>query len=73
MSHKNEEQCGQTVKAGALICPTCCVELIEAEADFEVDGEVLCNINVLRCPVCQEEQFSPQQQEAIEKRLHGQV
>jgi hypothetical protein len=71
MTNKNERERGQTVKAGALICPTCCVELIETEADFEVDGEVLRNINVLRCPVCQEEQFSPQQQEVIEKRLRS--
>jgi hypothetical protein len=60
------------IKAGALICLTCCVEFIEVEVDFEVDGEIFRNIKVLRCPVCQDEQFTPQQQEDIEKRLEDQ-
>jgi hypothetical protein len=68
IQHRNEN----TVKAGALICPTCCVEFIEVEVDFEVDGEIFHNIKVLRCPVCQDEQFTPQQQEQIEKQLRDQ-
>ncbi len=62
----------QTINAGAIICPICCVELIEAEVDFEVDGVILHNVKVLRCPVCQEEQFTPQQQQAIEEQLRRQ-
>jgi hypothetical protein len=69
MPHKPEPRQEETVKAGALLCPVCCIELIEAEEDFEVEGEVLRGIKVLRCPVCLEEQFSPEQQAAIEKRL----
>lgn len=48
------------VKAGALLCPVCCVEYVEVELDFEVDGEILHNVKVLRCPVCQDEQFPPE-------------
>jgi hypothetical protein len=59
----------ETLKAGALLCPVCCVEYIEAEVDLEFNGEVLRNIKVLRCPVCQEEQFTQQQQDEIEARL----
>jgi hypothetical protein len=58
-----------TLKAGALMCPVCCVELIEVEVDFDVDGVVLRDVKVLRCPICQEEQFSPEQLEAIGARL----
>jgi len=61
----------ETLKAGALLCPVCCVEYIEAEVDFEVDGEVLRNVKVVRCPVCQEEQFTQQQQDDIEARLRN--
>jgi hypothetical protein len=57
------------LKAGALLCPVCCVEFIEVEVDFDVGGEVLRNVKVLKCPICQDEQFSPQQQEDIDKRL----
>jgi len=69
--NKKENKPSQTVKAGALICPTCCVELFEIEVDFELDGEILRDIKILRCPVCQEEQFSPQQQEAVAKQLRS--
>jgi cytochrome c-type biogenesis protein CcmH/NrfF len=47
------------------------VEFIEVEVDFEVDGAVLRNVKVLRCPICQEEQFTPEQQKAIAERLRN--
>jgi hypothetical protein len=60
----------EVLKAGALLCPVCCVELIEAEVDFEIDGFVLRDVKVLRCPVCQNEQFTFEQQKEIEDRLN---
>lgn len=60
-----------TVKAGALMCPVCCVEYIELEVDFEYDGTILENVKVLRCPSCEEELFSPEQQETITARLNA--
>ena len=68
---KTEPKHEETLKAGALLCPMCCVEFIEVEVDFDVDGVVLRNVKVLRCPICQEEQFTPKQQEALEERLHN--
>ena len=56
-------------KAGALLCPACCVEYVEVEFDFEVDGIVLSNVKALRCPVCEEEVFTPQQVEEIRKKI----
>jgi hypothetical protein len=61
----------ETVKAGALLCPVCCVEYINLEVDFEVEGKVFRNVKVLKCPVCQEEQFTPEQQEAFEKQIRN--
>jgi hypothetical protein len=57
-------------KANALLCPTCCVEFEEVEFDFEVDGCILHNVKALRCPGCQQEAFSPEQQEAIRKQIN---
>ena len=59
----------EVLKAGALICPTCCVEYIEVEFDFEFDGVILHDVKALKCPVCQEELFTPEQYEDIQKRL----
>lgn len=56
-------------KAGALLCPACCVEYVEVEFDFEVDGVVLHNVKALCCPSCEEEQFTPEQVKAILKRI----
>ncbi|MCW4017435.1 MAG: hypothetical protein NWF00_01925 [Candidatus Bathyarchaeota archaeon] len=72
MPHKTNTNPKQTLKAGAIICPICCVELIEEEVDFEIDGAILHNVKLLRCPICQEEQFTPQQQQAIEEQLRRQ-
>jgi YgiT-type zinc finger domain-containing protein len=45
------------------------VEYVEVEFDFEVDGTVLSNVKALRCPSCEEEAFTPQQIEEINKRI----
>jgi hypothetical protein len=71
MPHTSEPRHEDGLKAGALLCPVCCVEYIEVEVDFDVDGVILQNVKVLRCPVCQEEQFTQQQQEAIEQKLRS--
>jgi hypothetical protein len=59
----------RAIKAGALLCPVCCVELIDVKADFDLDGEVLHDVKILRCPVCQEEQLGEQQYSAVEKKI----
>jgi hypothetical protein len=66
---KNSSNKRRITKAGALLCPTCCVEYVEAEFDFEVDGKVLSNVKALRCPACEEEVFTPQQVEEIRKKI----
>jgi hypothetical protein len=45
----------------------CCVEYVEVEFDFEVDGVVLHNVKALRCPSCEQEVFTQEQIEAIRK------
>ncbi len=69
MPHSKQTKSKETLKAGALLCPVCCVEYIEIEVDFDVDGTILNNIKLLKCPICQDEQFTPEQQKEIEKRL----
>ena len=66
---KNSPNKPNITKANALLCPTCGVEYVEVEFDFEVDGVVLHNVKALRCPACEEEVFTPQQFEAIKKRI----
>ena len=69
MPYNTQTKNQQTLKAGALLCPVCCIEFLEVEIDFEIDGVVLHDVKVLRCPVCQDEQFTPEQQKAIEEKL----
>lgn len=66
---KNSPNNPKGTKANALLCPNCCVEYVEVEFDLEVDGVVLHNVNALRCPLCEEEKFTPEQSEAISKRV----
>jgi hypothetical protein len=66
---KNSPNKQTVTKAEALLCPTCCVEYVEVEFDFEVDGTILSNVKALRCPACEEEVFTPQQVEEIMKRI----
>ena len=54
-------------KANALLCPVCCVEYVEVEFDFEVDGVVLHNVKALKCPSCEQEVFTQEQVEVIRK------
>jgi hypothetical protein len=56
-------------KANALLCPTCCVEYLEVEFDFEVNGVILHSVKALRCPGCDKEMFSPEQHDAIQKLI----
>jgi hypothetical protein len=56
------------VKANALFCPICCVEYIDVEFDFEIEGTVLHNVKALRCPSCNEEVFTPGQLDVIRKQ-----
>jgi hypothetical protein len=53
----------------ALLCPVCFVEYIEVTFDCEFDGVVLRDVKASKCPRCQEEVFSPEQQEQIRRRL----
>lgn len=66
---KNSSEKKNDIKAEALLCPTCCVEYVEVEFDFEVDGTILQNIKALQCPSCEQEVFTPQQMEEIRKRI----
>ena len=66
---KNLPNKQKVTKAGALLCPTCCVEYVEVEFDFEVDGIILSNVKALRCPACEEEIFTYQQYEEVLKRV----
>ncbi len=59
------------MKAGALICPKCCVEYQEAEVDIDCDGTVLHNVKVLQCPNCGEELFTPEQHSLVLARIHA--
>ena len=68
---KNSSNKPNITKAGALLCATCCVEYVEVKFDLEVDGVILHNVKALRCPGCEEEVFTPQQYEAIKKRIDG--
>jgi hypothetical protein len=66
---KNSPHKSAGTKANALLCPNCYVEYEEVTFDCEVDGTVLRNVKALRCPACREEVFTPEQNEAIAKRL----
>jgi hypothetical protein len=70
---KNSPSKEAGTKAGALLCPVCCVEYVEVEFDFEVDGVVLRNVKALRCPGCMEECFTPEQVAAITNRVSEQT
>ncbi len=61
------------LKAGALMCPKCCVEYLEVEVEFEDGGTVLHDVKVLRCPTCEEEVFTPEQYDAIRARIRSAV
>jgi YgiT-type zinc finger domain-containing protein len=66
---KNSPSKQNSLEANALLCPVCCVEYVEIEIDFEVDGVILHNVKALKCPACEEELFTPQQIETIKKQI----
>jgi YgiT-type zinc finger domain-containing protein len=66
---KNSPNKQNSIRANALLCPFCCVEYVEIDIDFEVDGVILHNVKALRCPACEEEAFTPEQLEVIRKRI----
>jgi hypothetical protein len=66
---KNSLNKPKATKAGALLCPSCCIEYIEIVFDMEVEGIILHNVKALKCPECEEELFTPQQHEAIKKKI----
>ena len=68
---KNLQNKINSTKAGALMCPSCCVEYVEVQFDCEFDGVLLRDVKALKCPRCEEEVFSPQQQEDIKKKLEA--
>ncbi|MFA5572456.1 MAG: YgiT-type zinc finger protein [Crenarchaeota archaeon] len=70
---KNSAKNNKSTKAGALLCPTCCVEYVAITFDFEIDNVVLKDVKALRCPSCNEEIFSPDQQEEIRKRISNHI
>jgi hypothetical protein len=66
---RNSSNKPKETRAGALLCPTCCVEYLEIEFDMEVEEIVLHKIKALRCPECEEELFTPLQYAIIKKRI----
>lgn len=54
-------------------CPSCNVEYVEVETDFEYGDIVLRNVKETRCPKCGMELFTPEQYRAIKERLQSVV
>jgi hypothetical protein len=48
------------------------VEYVEVGVDFDVEGTILREVKVLRCPICQDEQFTAEQQQQIKEILRTQ-
>jgi len=65
----NQKPNSENFKAGALVCPCCFVGYEELEVDFEYEGDILHRIKILRCPVCREELFTPEQQDILQAKL----
>ena len=59
------------IKAGALLCPNCCVELQEATVDFEWEGKTIRNVKILRCPACQEENLTSEQLDEAVRQIEN--
>ncbi len=62
---------GSALKAGALLCPLCCVEFEQIQVDFEWQGRVLKDVKILRCPVCESETFTPEQLREVVRRCES--
>ena len=57
---KNSHNKTSGTKANALLCPHCCVEYDNIEIDLVFEGVILHNVKALRCPVCLQEQLTPE-------------
>jgi len=69
LASNNGNRRNGAIKAGALLCPRCCVEYKKVEVDFQCGNVVLPKVKILKCPACEEELFTPEQREAIRKRI----
>jgi YgiT-type zinc finger domain-containing protein len=58
------------VKCEMSKCPKCEAEYVEVEVDFEYGDVILRKVKALRCPVCKEELFTPEQYSVIRARIH---
>ncbi len=52
-------------------CPSCNVEYVEVETDFENGDVILRNVRTTRCPKCGRELFTPEQYRVIKERLQS--
>jgi len=59
------------VKCEVSKCPKCDVEYVEVEVDFEYGDVILRKVKALRCPVCKEELFTPEQYGVIRARIRS--
>ncbi|MDT8782085.1 MAG: hypothetical protein IAX22_05495 [Candidatus Bathyarchaeota archaeon] len=66
---RNSRKTMKNTKAGAVLCPVCCVECIKVRFDCEIDGIEIQDVEALRCPKCEEEKFSPEQIEKIIEKI----
>lgn len=56
---------------GLSKCPRCLTEYVEVTVDFEYGDVILRNVKALRCPVCEEELFTPEQYGVIRERIRS--
>jgi YgiT-type zinc finger domain-containing protein len=54
-------------------CPKCDTEYLEVEVDFEYGDIILRNAKALKCPICKEELFTPEQYGAMRNRIRSVV
>ena len=52
-------------------CPKCDAGYVEVEVDFEYGDVILRKAKALRCPICKEELFTPEQYGAIRARIRS--
>jgi len=52
-------------------CPSCNVEYVEVDTEFEYGDVVLRYLKATKCPECGRELFTPEQYRAIKERLQG--
>lgn len=52
-------------------CPSCGVEYVEVETDFEYGDIILRNVKATKCPRCGRELFTGEQYRAIKERLQS--